>query len=263
MRHTLKWSFFIGTAIAGAVLALLKIFQPVRYEHLVLFGYAFVGSSVAAGYVAHKNLEKRNKNSKNQNIAKEDSGKNNGGKYPETLGDGANNFSAVVKRVSVGSMEEKPENSKLEKQCIASVPCFVPASRLLDNENELGNGLPGAEGNELVSEPEGCGKESCGQFRAVEKFLDEVEREEVEKEVCGAKANSNENEPRLMPGCSGDRISGYCGSRTKIFTTGKNTICGKFAGMDSHVILEDAECGREKKSLIMVSKSEIERMEIE
>lgn len=249
MRHTLKWSFFIGTAIAGAVLTLLKIFQPVRYEHLVLFGYAFVGSSVAAGYVVHKNLEKRN--SKSQSIAKEDDGKNNTQNYPEALGSGANNFFAVVKRVSVGNMEEKAENIEpiCEKQDSASVPDFVPASSLVGNESD--DPEPPRQENEKIA---GCND--------AENFLNEVEREEVEKEMHKAEINAEGN-LQPMPIDTADRFLKYHGRRAKVFTKDNKIISGRFAGMDTHAVLENAECGPERKSIMMVSKSEIARMEIE
>lgn len=59
MKHTLKWSALIGTGIAGAVMLLLKLLQPITYWHLVAFGYAFVAAAVIAGVVAHINLAKR------------------------------------------------------------------------------------------------------------------------------------------------------------------------------------------------------------
>ncbi len=59
MKHTLKWSAFVGVGIAGAVLLLLKLFQPISYWHLVAFGYAFVVAAVIAGIVTHLNLVKR------------------------------------------------------------------------------------------------------------------------------------------------------------------------------------------------------------
>ncbi len=59
MKHTLKWSAFVGVGIASAVLLLLKLLQPITYWHLVVFGYAFVAAAVLAGIVTHTNLIKR------------------------------------------------------------------------------------------------------------------------------------------------------------------------------------------------------------
>ncbi len=267
MRHTLKWSFFIGTAAAGIVLALMKLFQPIRYEHLVLFGYAFVGTSVIAGYVVHKNLEKRNMNK--AQIVKTDGGKMEA-------------RDIAVRRIPIGGsgagyMQEKNAEEKTEKPAEASiaernsagVPDFVPASTLLRNQQNPDNRE--ISGNENAGSPEN--KES-----AAESFLDEIEKEEVENEMRKTAniTTDNYSQPKSAP--EENNAAASCektdsalqkdfrecrGKPAKVFTKDGGTICGKFAGLDTHAALEDAQCGSERKSLILVSKSEIARMEVE
>lgn len=58
MKHTLKWSLFVGVGIAGIVLLLLRLFQPVNYFHLLGFAYSIVASAVLASIVVHKNIHK-------------------------------------------------------------------------------------------------------------------------------------------------------------------------------------------------------------
>lgn len=242
MRHTLKWSFFVGTAAAGVVLALLKIFQPIRYEHLVFFGYAFVGTSVVAGYVAHKNLEKRNK-TKNSNAEKTDGG--------------SAGFIGVQK-VQIGA-DNMEDNRKKES---GAVPDFVPASKLLDEAEEFENNTSGVEGNTAVkSTPENGTYDE--KHHVAEKFLEEIEKEEVENEIRKARTDAAENNEQQRADGADSNFLRHCGRRAKIMAKDGKAISGKFAGMDSHVVLEDALCGSEKKSLLVISKSEIARMEIE
>lgn len=242
MRHTLKWSFFIGTASAGIVLALMKLFQPIRYEHLVIFGYAFVGTSLIAGYVAHKNLEKRNLGKANA-VAKTDGGS------AGFIG---------VQRVKIGGDGMK-DNPKKEEEI---VPDFVPASELLVEAEEFENNAPDVGcGAVAKSNPEGDAED--GKRQSDEKFLDEIEKEEVEKAIQKTEAVTDGNNARQRADGADNVFLRYRGRRARILTTGNGTICGRFAGMDTHAVLEDAECGLEKKSLLMVSKSEILRMEIE
>ncbi|MBU3957765.1 MAG: hypothetical protein KKB25_01690 [Nanoarchaeota archaeon] len=235
MRHTLKWSFFIGTAAAGIVLALMKLFQPISYGHLVVFGYAFVGTSLIAGYVAHKNLEKRILN-KTQSV------KTDGGKMEAQ--------DITVKRIPINEkgmfcMQEKEIGNMQEKK---AEEYFVPASRLQANANEFEN------------------KISDEQHHAAENFLEEIEKEEqeeIEKENIKIDNNAEFSEKTNHGLLQQNGLSKFKNSRAKILTSDGKTIAGKFAGMDTHVVLEDAECGAEKKSLLMISKSEIARMEIE
>jgi len=242
MRHTLKWSFFIGTAAAGIVLALMKLLQPIRYEHLVVFGYAFVGTSVLAGYVAHKNLEKRNIGKAN-NVVKTDGGTKTG-----FIG---------VQRVKIGSdsMKDNPEKEK------EIVPDFVPASRLLAEAGGFENIELGAGGGAAATNPEN--RTENGKCQPAEKFLDEIEREEVESAVQEAESNTSGNNLQPVPSVADKYFLRHCGRRAKILTNRGKTITGKFAGMDTHVVLEDALCDSEKKIMLMISKSEIARMEME
>lgn len=241
MRHTLKWSFFIGTAAAGAVLALMKLFQPIRYEHLVIFGYAFVGTSLLAGYVAHKNLEKRNMN-KTQSVKT----------------DGGSAGFIGVQRVKIGGDGMK-DNPKKEEE---TVPDFVPASKLLAEAGDFENNASDAAGGIAVAKSNPENEAENGMHRSAEKFLDEIEKEEVEKEIQKSEAVMNGNNAQHRAD-SDNTFLRHRGKRAKILTTCDGAICGKFAGMDTHVLLEDAECGPEKKSLLMISKSEIARMEID
>jgi hypothetical protein len=236
MRHTLKWSFFIGTAAAGAVLALLKLFQPIRYEHLVIFGYAFIGTSLAAGYVAHRNLERRNLGKANA-VAKTDGGKMH-----------AQNI--AVRRI--------PISGKVSGMKKEAVEYFTPASELLGEAGEIESNAPDDEGSAVAnSNPE------SGRHQPAEKFLDEIEQEEVEKEIQKTEGNTNENNTQQTTSDADNNFLRHCGKRAKILTNRGKTISGRFAGMDTHVVLEDAECDSEKKMLLMISKSEIARMEIE
>ncbi|TRZ54770.1 hypothetical protein D4Q76_01690 [archaeon] len=243
MRHTLKWSFFIGTAAAGAVLVLMKLFQPIRFEHLAVFGYAFVGTSLIVGYVVHKNLEKRNLGKANA-VAK--------------TGGGSAGFIGV-QRVKIGSDGMKDNPKKEEK----IVPDFVPASELLDNMNELENKISDAEGGAAAARPSPENAAENGRHQAAEKFLDEIEKEEVEKEIQKAEGNAAGNSEQQRAGGADNNFLRHRGRRAKIFTKDMKTISGKFAGMDTHVVLEDALCDSEKKMFLMISKSEIARMEIE
>ncbi|MFZ3077226.1 MAG: hypothetical protein WA139_02115 [Candidatus Aenigmatarchaeota archaeon] len=243
MRHTLKWSFFIGTAAAGAVLALMKLFQPIRYEHLVLFGYAFVGTSVLAGYVVHKNLEKRNIGKPNNAV------KTDGGKME------AQNI--AVRRIPInGSGADDMQEKMVEEY-------FVPASRLLAETNESENNAFDSGDSVAVSKPNTENEAENGRYQPAEKFLDEIEKEEVEIAIQETEGNTAKNNLQPAPSDADSNFLRHCGRRAKILTIGGKIISGKFAGMDTHVVLEDALCDSEKKILLMISKSEIARMEIE
>lgn len=243
MRHTLKWSFFIGTAVAGAVIALLRIFQPIRYEHLVFFGYAFVGSSVIAGYVVHKNLEKRNYKVSSQNIARTDGG--------------SAGFIGVQK-VQIGGDDMK-DNPKKEAE---TVPGFVPASKFLAESGDFEN-ISSDAGVGAIAKSSPESEAENGRHQSAEKFLDEIEKEEVEKEIRKTGTDTAESIPQQKADVVDKNFLRHCGRRAKIFTNDTKTISGKFSGMDTHVVLEDALYGPEKKSLLLISKSEIARMEIE
>ncbi len=261
MRHTLKWSLFVGVSAAGIVLALMKLFQPIRFEHLVVFGYAFVGASAVTGYVVHKNLEKRNMN-------KAQSVKTDGGKTE------AQNI--AVRRIPIGGssadyMQEKKAEEKTEKPAEASiaerngagVPDFVPASALLRNQQNPDSKEISDNENDESSE---------NNEAAAESFLDEIEKEEVENEMrkTSNTATDNYSQPKSAVvscekngGAFRKDFSEYLGKPAKVFTKDGRTICGKFAGLDTHAALEDAQCGSERKSMVLVSKSEIARMEVE
>lgn len=242
MRHTLKWSFFVGTAVAGTVLALMKLFQPIRYEHLVLFGYAFVGTSVLAGYVAHKNLEKRNIGKVNT-IAK-----TNGGSAG-FIG---------VQRVQIGGDVMK-DNPKKEEEII---PDFVPASKLLAEAGEFEN-IASDAGSAAAAKTNPENEAENGRQQSAEKFLDEIEKEEVEKEIQKTEIVMDGNSLQTLSSDADNNFLRHRGRRAKILTNRGKTVSGKFAGMDTHVVLEDALCGSERKSLLMISKSKIARMEVE
>lgn len=239
MRHTLKWSFFVGTAAAGVVLALMKLFQPIRYEHLVLFGYAFVGTSVIAGYVVHKNLEKRNLGKANTVV------KTGGGKMEIQ--------DIAVRRIPINEKVNDMQEKKAEEY-------FVPASKLLAEAGEFEYNAPDTGGGAAAAKPNPENEVENGKHQSAEKFMDEIEKEEVEKEIQKTETVMNGNNTQHI---ADSGFLQYYGKRAKVFANDKRIICGKFAGMDTHVVLEDAECGSEKKSLLMISKSEIARMEIE
>lgn len=241
MRHTLKWSFFIGTAVAGAVIALLRIFQPIRYEHLVFFGYAFVGASVISGYVVHRNIEKRHKSQYGAKM------ENQNAKPLAANTDGGNAGAIGVQRIQICGDSMK-DNTKKEK---ADVPEFVPASKLM-NETE-----------EAVTEPvTHMNGKTDGQYQAAEKLLDEIE-EEAENETCKTETKAGKNNSHSITAVAGNNYFQHCGKHAKIFTSDGKVISGRFAGMDTHVVLEDAMCDYKKKILFMISKSEIARMEVE
>jgi len=241
MRHTLKWSFFIGTAAAGIVLALMKLLQPIRYEHLVIFGYAFVGTSLIAGYVAHKNLEKRNIGKVNAVVKT----------------DGGSAGFIGVQRIKIGGDGMK-DNPKKEEEI---VPGFVPASRLLAEAEEFENNTPDVGcGAVAKSNPEDDAED--GKHQSAEKFLDEIEKEEVEKEIQKTETVVDGSNFQSVSSGVDSNFLRFCGRRAKILTARGKTISGKFAGMDTHVVLENALCDSEKKMLLMISKSEIARMEI-
>ncbi len=255
MRHTLKWSFLIGTAVAGAVLALLKIFQPVSYGHLVFFGYAFVGASVLAGVVAHRNLEKRQKNKNLRGMKMEDGKPGYGNeRSADNIADGV---SGAVKKIPLTA------EGKTAPRMDGGVPDFVPASKLLDDAEEKAetareNNLGIANANEISA---GNG----GMINKTESFLEEIEKEEIEnamgledKKEINPNSNANqqifENDKNFLR---------YSGRRARVFTKSGKNISGKFAGMDSHVVMEDAQVGAERKILFLLSKAEIARMEVE
>lgn len=242
MRHTLKWSFIIGTAAAGAVLALMKLFQPIRYEHLVVFGYAFVGTSMIAGYVVHRNLEKRNVGKSNAIV--------------KTDGGNAEAQNIAVRRVPInGSGADVMQEKKAEEY-------FVPASELLVEESGLENNAPDAGGSAIAkSNPEDDAEN--GRRQPAEEFLDEIEKEEVEREIQKTECCAAGDNLQPLSFDADNNFLRHRGRRAKILTSRGKTITGKFAGMDTHVVLEDAECGSEKKILFMISKSEIAMMEVE
>lgn len=242
MRHTLKWSFFVGTAAAGIVLALMKLLQPIRYEHLVVFGYAFVGSSVIAGYVAHKNLEKRNVGKANTVV------KANGGKMEEQ--------DIAVRRIPINEKVSDMQEKEAEEY-------FVPASKLLAETDEFENNAFDAGGNMVAAKSTPENGTDKGQHHAAENFLEEIEKEEIEKATGefnnDAEFSEKTNHGLLQQKC----LLKFKDRQAKIFTNDGKTITGKFSGMDTHVVLENAQYDSEKKSLLMVSKDGIARMEIE
>jgi hypothetical protein len=66
---TIKNSVFIGLAISGIFILLLKIFQPISYLHLTIFAYFFVLSSLLSGILIHKKFSQLAKaNSRNIQI---------------------------------------------------------------------------------------------------------------------------------------------------------------------------------------------------
>ncbi len=220
----------------------MKLFQPIRYEHLVVFGYAFVGTSVLAGYIVHKNLEKRNSEKANA-IVKTDGGK------METQ-------NIAVRRIPINSsgiddMQEK----KAEEY-------FVPASKFMAEADGFENNAPVAAGAAAAKSNPEDGAENA-RHKAAEKFLDEIEKEEVENEIQKTEAVMDGNNAQHRADIVGNIFLRYRGKLARIFTNDGKIITGKFAGMDTHVVLEDAEYGSEKNSLLMISKSEIARMEIE
>ncbi len=58
MKKTIKLSLLVGTGIVGALLLLLKLFQPITKFHLILISYSVIIGSVITGILVHLNNRK-------------------------------------------------------------------------------------------------------------------------------------------------------------------------------------------------------------